>query len=163
MGKKGIEQPGVDDRKLLNDVIENSIDVVRIPGTKRSYRIGWTRWCVRRKVTKVMTGCKTGVDEMLVAHKVAACVILGGYWKIRFFFPLVWRWLAYVRQYSENQLLPIIETGKKKVPAEDYYRCITLATGMTDLMMTMTKDEAESIRRELLSGQATREEKKGSG
>jgi hypothetical protein len=158
-----IEQPGEGDQALLNSMIGNSVDVVRIPGTKRSYRIRWTKWCARRKVTEVLVNCKEGVDEMLLVHKVAACIILGGYWKIRFFFPLMWRWLAYVRQYTENQLMPVIEMGKKKVPQEEYCGCIILAIGMKDLTMTMTRAEAESARRALLSELATRAEKKDSG
>mgnify|MGYP000113932552 FL=1 len=45
--------------------------------------------------------------------KCAAAIVLNGYWKILFFYWFLWRWFFYVMQYSDEELLPLIETGKK--------------------------------------------------
>ena len=161
MGKK-INQPTPEQQAALDNVIDNSVDEVRIPGTKSVYKIKWLRWGARRKITRIMQS-KRADDEILFLHKIAACIILNGYWRIKFFFPFLWRWFAYIKQYSEGQLSPIIETGKKKVPAEDFYLTTILVIGMKDLMMTMTKREAELILREQATEQPTPAEKKDNG
>ena len=161
MGKK-INQPTPEQQDDLNDVIRNSTDEVLIPGTKKKYKIGWTRWGARRKITEIIQSKKPD-DELLFLHKIAACIILGGYWRIKIFFPFLWRWLAYIKQYNEAQLSPVIEMGKKKVHAESFYLPTISVIGMKDLMMTMTKKEAESILREQTSAQATPPEKKDNG
>ena len=159
---KKITQPTPEQQTALNNVIENSVDEVLIPGTKKKYKIRWIKWGARRKITKIMQSKKPD-DEILFLYQVAACIILGGYWRIKLFFPFLWRWLAYIKQYSEEQLSPIIEMGKKKVPVESFYLVTISTIGMKDLMMTMTKKEAEPILREQATAQVTPPEKKDNG
>jgi hypothetical protein len=157
MGKK-IKQPSAAARALLDDVVSDSADDVCIAGTKKVYRIRWMKWGTRRKITQIMQSREFS-DEWLFIYKVTACVILNGYWRIKFLFPLLWRWLAYVRQYNEDQLAPVIEMGKKKVPVNNYYLSTISAIGMTDLMMTMTKAEADRILHEQVTARDTPAEK----
>ena len=53
------------------------------------------------------------------------------------------------------RLHPLIDEGKKKVRAEDYYLNTILLIGMKDTMIAMTRAEAERIRQELSTGQPT--------
>ena len=59
----------------------------------------------------------------------------------------LWRWYFYVRQYSEAELLPLIELSKKKVPLETYLTATIYLTAMKDTVMQMTRKEAETILR----------------
>jgi hypothetical protein len=159
---KKIKQPTAEQQELLNDVISNTADKVRIAGTKKTYRIRWMKWGTRRKITRIMQS-KKETDELLFIYKVTACVILNGYWKIKLFYPFLWRWFAYVKEYREDQLSPIIETGKKKVPVDNFYLTTISVIAMQDLMMTMMKTEASHILHEQVMGQGTPAEKKDNG
>jgi hypothetical protein len=159
---KEIKQPTIEQQSKLNDIISDSAESVAIPGTNKSYPVRWIKWGTRRKITRIMHG-KKDTDDLLFIHKIAACIILNGYWRILFFFPFLWRWFAYIKQYGEYQLSPIIEAGKKKVPAETFYLSTISAIAMKDLAMTMTKSEAERILREQLTDQGTRRAKKERG
>lgn len=82
-------------------------------------------------------------------------MVLNGYFKIKFFYWFLWRWFYYVKQYLEIELHPLIDEGKKKVRAEDYYINTIFLIGMKDTMIAMTREEAERFRQELSSGQRT--------
>lgn len=144
--KKKIEQPTIEDEKLLNEVIEDSFDIVAIKDTKKKYKIGWLKKGTMRKISSETL--KDGEDDALSA-KTAALVILNNYWKIKFFYPILWRWFFYIKEYSDDQLSEIIAVGKKKVPYIQFLTNTILVTGMRDTIMTMTKKEAERIRQEL--------------
>jgi hypothetical protein len=87
-------------------------------------------------------------DDTLSA-KTAALIVLNNYWKIKCFYPILWRWFFYVKEYTDEQLSEILATGKKKVPYIPFLTNTILVTGMRDTMMTMTKEEAERIRQGL--------------
>ena len=65
--------------------------------------------------------------------------------KIKFFYPFLWRWFFYIKQYGDHELMKVIAVGKKKIPVEDYLTATIYLTAMKDTMMTMTKEEAEHI------------------
>lgn len=146
MSNKNIEMPTIDDEKLLNDVIENSIDEVSIKYTKKKFKIGWIKKGTMRKISSV--ALEEGDDDTLSA-KTAALIILNNYWKIKLFYPILWRWFFYIKEYSDEQLSEIISVGKKKVPYIAFLTNTILVTGMRDTIMTMTKKEAERIRQGL--------------
>lgn len=143
---KVIEQPQIEDEKLLNEVMEDSVDVVSIKNTNKKYKIGWLKKGTMRKISSETL--KDGEDDALSA-KTAALVILNNYWKIKFFYPILWRWFFYIKEYSDEQLSDIIAVGKKKVPYIQFLTNTILVTGMRDTIMTMTKKEAERIRQGL--------------
>lgn len=70
--------------------------------------------------------------------------------KIRLFYPLLWRWLAF--RYDETQIAPIVEEGKKKLPLMAHYGTMAYSLDMRTDLMKMTKREAEQYRAELLLG-----------
>jgi hypothetical protein len=87
--------------------------------------------------------------------KVAACIVLNGLWPIKLRYWFLWRWFYYVKEYTDEQLAPLLEEGKKKVPVEAYYEATILAIGMKDTMMAMTRAEVERILQEHSTGQPT--------
>lgn len=86
--------------------------------------------------------------EPYFAFKEAALMILNNDIKIRLFYGLYWRWLSF--RYNENQMLGIIETGKKKAPLVAHYCIMVYSMDMRADMMKMTKKEAEQYQAELL-------------
>lgn len=152
---KKLEQPGNDAQKLLNDIVEDSVDEVIIPGTKKSYYISWLKRGTIRKITDITSGDTTGEDDK-ISCKVSAAIILNGYWRLKMWYWLFWRWLYYIKQYNDEQLAPLIETGKKKVPVDAFYLTTISVIGMRDTMMAMTKAEVERILQEHHTEQPTR-------
>jgi hypothetical protein len=146
MEKEAIERPSLEDETLLNDIMDDSVDEVSIKGCKKKYKIGWLKKGAIRKYTSVLMKDK---DDDTLSCKCAAIIILNGYWKIKFLYWMLWRWFFYIRQYSDEQLVPIIATGKKKVPSMQFLISTILMTEMRDTMMTMTKEEAERFRQGL--------------
>lgn len=136
-----IEQPNIEAQNELNSILENLTDYASI--RKRVYRIKWLHAGTVRKISRIML--KEGNDAK-VNYQTAACIILNGFLKIKFFYPILWRWFYYVKQYSEADLTEVLAIGKKKIPLESYYMNTILTTGMTDTMMAMTKKEVYSIR-----------------
>lgn len=146
MENKTIEMPSIEDEQLLDEVIEDSTTDAWIKDTKKRYKIGWMKKGTMRKISSV--ALKKGDDDMLSA-KTAALIILNNYWKIKFFYPILWRWFYYFKEYTDEQLSEIISVGKKKVPYIAFLTNTILVTGMRDTIMTMTKEEAERIRQGL--------------
>ena len=143
---KTIEMPSIEDEQLLNDVMEDSTTEVSIKGSKKTYRIGWMKKGTMRKISSV--ALEKDNDDTLSA-KTASLILLNNYWKIKFFYPILWRWFFYVKEYTDEQLAEIIAVGKKKVPYIAFLTNTILVTGMRDTIMTMTKEEAERIRQGL--------------
>lgn len=148
MAKKTITQPEKKDEKLLNDAMENSIDVVNIKGTKKSYKIGWLKKGTMRKISAVALEDK---DDDTLSCKTAVLMVLNNYWKIKFFYGIMWRWWFYVKEYTDDQLSDILAMSKKKVPFTPFLINTILVTEMRDTIMRMTKKEAEHIHQGLVT------------
>lgn len=147
-------QPTEEQQRELDKIMSESIDRVEIVGTGKKYNIGWLKRGTIRKISHIMS-TDDAVNDDKTSCKIAAAIILNGYWSIKFLYAFLWRWLYYVKQYNDNQLKPIVEAGKKKVPQVAFYETTILAIGMKDLIMTMTKKEVERFRLELSGGQPT--------
>lgn len=136
---KEIEQVNDEQQKQLNAVIEDSVDYVTVRGKKKGVR--WLKNATIRKVTDVLLG-EHG-HESMVNCKCAAAIVLNGYWGIKLWWWVLWRWYYYVKQYRDSELTELIEVGKKKVDVESYYLTTTYLTAMKDTMMAMTRTEVE--------------------
>lgn len=143
-------QPTIEEERVLNSIVEDEVSEVVVRNT--TYRLKYMRNATIRKITDVML--KEG-DDSKVSSKCAALMVLNGFFKIKFFYWFLWRWFYYVKQYLEIELHPLIDEGKKKVRAEDYYINTIFLIGMKDTMIAMTREEAERFRQELSSGQRT--------
>lgn len=147
MADKKITLPTPEDEKMLDDVMEDSVDYVEVRGKK--FGISWLKRGTIRKFTNIMQ--KSGNDDK-ISCQCAATILLNGYWKIKFLYWIVWRWFFYVKQYGDHELIPIIATAKKKIRVKDYYTATIFLTAMKDTMMSMNKEEASNILREPPTG-----------
>ena len=100
-----------------------------------------------------MVAFTSEMDESKVNCKVAALFRLNGFFMIHLFYWLVWRWMYYVKEYRNEELLPYLAECKKKVGLESYIYTTILVTGMKDTVMSMTREEVEHIQAELAMGQ----------
>lgn len=153
MSKK-LTPPTPEDELLLNSVVEDKADEIML--RKKKCRVRWMRNCTLRKVSDIQ---HTEKDELKVNTKCVAAMLLNDYWKIRFFWPFLWRWFYYVKQYSDEELLPVIALCKKKVLVESYYAATILLTEMRDTVMQMSREEVRRFRRESIGAQRGRSEK----
>lgn len=141
-----IEQPNEEQHQRLNEILEAQKEDVVLGDSV--VRVGWLHAGTIRKFTDIMNDKKHHPSK--VNAKAVACIVLNGYWKIKFFWWMLWRWYYYVKQYHEAELSPVIEAGKKKVPVEAFLVNTISLTGMRDTMMQMTKEEVERIQAEQL-------------
>ena len=155
-------QPTLEQRQEYNAIVENDVTIVPIEGTKRSVKLRWMHpytierltkvWLERdiasAKVSKSAEALKDLAKEPYFAFKEAALMILNHDLKIRFFYGLYWRLLAF--RYTEPQMVPIIAAGKKKLPLLAHYETMAFSMDMRTDMMKMTKKEAKQYQAELL-------------
>lgn len=150
--EKKIDMPTREDEQELNSIRKDGATSVRIPGTRKKYRIRWMKHETLWKVTDILLDDK---DDRKTACKMAAAIVLNDYWKIKFWWRVKWRWFYYVKQYSDEQMLPLIVEGKKKVQQSAYYEVIMYSIGMRDTIMTMKKGEVERFLQERRGEQST--------
>lgn len=129
----------------LNALAQAEAEVVEIPGTKKSVKVGYLKRCVIRRVSDVFLDKRTGAkQEERVLCKAAALIALNDEWKIRLFYWIKWRWYHYVYQWQDYQCLPVLVAAKKKVQPSVYYVAMALLSGLNDCQKAMTREEALS-------------------
>ena len=101
--ENNITLPKSEDEKLLNDVMEDSVDYVEVRGKK--YGISWLKRGTIRKFTSTMQ--KSGNDDK-ISCQCAAAIILNGYWKIKFLYPFFFLFFFYIKQYGDHELMKVL-------------------------------------------------------
>lgn len=147
-----IEQPKFDSQKLLDEILSSEAEEFWFLGRKR--KMGWLRNNTVRKFSHLTM--KGGSQDKNNAQLCAALLlndVFAWFYGICYFF--YWRWLYYVRNITAVDALAVVDAAKKKLPADASLMITILATGMTDLLMTMTRKEARLIQAERLGEQAT--------
>ena len=159
-----MKQPDMKARRAYHDIVEDLPTVVRIPGTRRSVKIRGMKpytlerltglWLERDAASAPGDSAETLRSlcvEPYFSVREACLIVLNSYWKIRLLYPLMWRiWGRWIG-YTEEQMTPIIEEGKKKLPLAAHWRNMAFSTDMRTDWMKMTAKEAEQYRAELLS------------
>lgn len=107
--RKIISEPTEADERELNAVKRNKKDIVILGKSK--WKIGYIRNGAKSKVTDIILNEK---DERKVNAKCVAALLLNGYFSIFFLYWFLWRWFFYVKQYTDAEYLPLLETCKKK-------------------------------------------------
>ena len=121
-------QPSLEARRAVMAILNDKPTVVTIPGTRHKVKLSFLRDCTVDKITELLlereaiTERSQDAEELIrsvAKHpylnlKMAVCYVLNDYWKIRLFFPLVWRWWAYVWRLNESQVGAILSEVKKK-------------------------------------------------
>lgn len=159
-----MKQPNLKARKEYRAIVDDTPTTVRIPGTGRSVKIRGIKpytlerltdlWLERDAASAPSDSAET-LRSMCVepyfSVREACLIVLNSYWKIRLLYPLMWRiWGRWIG-YTEEQMSPIIEEGKKKLPLAAHWRNMAFSTDMRTDWMKMTEKEAEQYRAELLS------------
>ncbi len=122
------KQPSLAVRQAVMSIMNDIPTVITIPGTKHKVRLKFLRDCTVDKVTRLLLEREEaeeqaeGADELMrsaAKHpylnlKIAVCYVLNDYWRLRLWFPFVWRWWAYVWRLDEAQVAAVLDCVKKK-------------------------------------------------
>lgn len=158
--------PTKESRRELYAIMQDIPAAVHIPGRKKPYKVqGMKPYTIERltglwierdaiHVSDAADALKSLCKDPYFSHKQAALIVLNGYIKIKLLWGLLWRWWAYIKGYTEEQLTPIISEGKKKLPLKACWENLVYTQDMRNDWITMTKKEAEQYRAELLSATA---------
>lgn len=148
-----LKQPDLEAQELEDSILENTPEVFQFREGDRKWRVGWTYYGSLRKVSHLMVSKEE--DEGKVVTKCAAALLCDSVWKQWFVYWLLWRWMYYIKQYTDAELLPLLKLAQKKIPLVEYSSCIMLLTGMKDTMMAMTRKELGSMLQERGTAQPT--------
>lgn len=149
MEKEELKDVTRDDEQALLDVVENLPSIILLRGKK--IRVRWLHPAIADWISCLV---KTDGDENKVFAKCAALIRLNGFWKCHLFYPFVWRWYYYIRQYTTSELTPFFEVAQKKTvktEAQAYLNAMALLIALSTTKKQMTKAEAERILQELRS------------
>ena len=147
---KPIKEATHEDEQLLMDVRNNNATKVMVGG--HAYSVKWMHAGTISWMTSLMT--KDGNDDKVVSQ-CAALIVLNGFWKSHLFYWFLWRWFYYIKQYTSEELMPLIETAQKKTQSQvatSYLNATILLTVLKDTKKQMTKAEAERTLAELRMG-----------
>jgi hypothetical protein len=148
---KDIQAPDAALQEKLDEILNATPEKVTVNG--HTYTIGWLHHGTERKMTHIAA---TEKDPHKANCKIAAAILLNGKFKILFMYWFLWRWLFYVKELDNVDVLRILDTAKKKVQHEAFFLATMYSTEMTDLMMTMTKEEVSRIQAARRGAQPTR-------
>ena len=158
-----MKQPDKIARKEYARIVSDLPSKVTIPGTRKVVTLKGvhpytlerlTLLWVERDMNLPDSSSDTLKDACIdpyFAVREALLFVLNDYWKIKLFYrPLCW-WWGKVKGYTDEQMLPIILEGKKKLPLTAHWTVMAYSTDMRTDWMKMTKEEAEQYRAEQLS------------
>lgn len=125
-----------EERELFG-AAENETDYIELRGRRIGLRdLGGF---AKRKISKILL--KEGGNEFAVGCKCIAAARLNSYFRIKFLWPILWRWYYYFRNYTDSDLTDAICIIKKKVASGSYFFNTTLLIGMRETMMSMSREE----------------------
>ena len=140
--KEEIEQPKLDVQELVSNLMEQEPETVVVCGKK--HRIGWLKKRTVRKFSHIMVKDK---DPWRRNVKVCACILLNNKHGIVTWFLLwawywvYWRWLYYVRDIDQVEVMGVLDASKKKIQSETLLLATILATATADTIMMMARHE----------------------
>lgn len=163
-----------DERELM-DLNDDSVTVVPIAHTNTKVKIGWIKPYATEQLTKKMIESdlltsthENDVVKLLgkkskITAQALSYLILNNFFKIKLFHWIHWRWLYYVKEFTYEQMLPIIIEAKKKIAVEEYALLMGVLGMMMESQKTLTKTEARQFHQELLLEQERHSEKNTRG
>lgn len=160
--KKKVQDPSEQFEIALNAVLEDKPEIVTL--RKKSIKVGDMKKGTIRFITDLKLSTEDSGDPKTTA-KIAAAIVVNSWWGLKAFFGISWRlrwmWYYYIKQYSDRELLQIINIGKKKadMATAAYSLNIILATAMKDTSMTKTREEAKRIQAENVLEQLGQQQK----
>lgn len=164
--------PTTEDQLELVSIDLDFGEKVSIPRSKDTYNIKWMKpyTLERLSVLELTSGMEIASQHTIrdakkrakFLSKAASYIILNSF-SIMLFHKIYWRYLYYLKGYSSEQLLPIIQTAKKKAQQLESYVASVLVSQMKTTNPALTQEEAEHIRSELTSGISLPSEKSTDG
>lgn len=128
--------------------------VVKIPGTSKSYEISKCGNAQFAKIAKLlMRRADYDADDPLaainrdckLACKVAAAIVLNGFFTMRLKWWYLWRWFYYVRQYDVEQLNELLSEGIASLPYEETMNAYSMLSLTRETLKHMTFGEAQKL------------------
>ena len=148
----------------LDEITNNTPTEVQIPHTKKVVKLRGVKPFTQEKITQLWlkrdsmavpedaaSTLKSLCSEPYFAVKEALYLVLNDAIKIFFFHRILTWWWGVIKGYTDEQMLPIIIEGKKKVQLTAHWMIMAYSADMRTDMIKMTKKEAEQYRAELLS------------
>lgn len=137
-----IQQPDMKMQEALDDLLSREPDIIEVSGKK--YKVHWLHNGTVRKFSHVMVKEKS---EWKRNVKVCACVLLNkrnGLWTfilLHVWYWIFWRWLYYVKDINQIEVVGVLNAAKKKIQSEPLALASILSIEMMDTMMTMAQHE----------------------
>lgn len=137
-----IKQPDLQMQEALDNIMSREPDIVEVNGKQR--KIHWLHNGTVRKFSHIMVKEKS---EWKRNVKVCSCILLNrknGLWTwilLHFWYWIFWRWLYYVKDINQVEILGVLDASKKKIQSEPLAWATILSTEMMDTMMTMAQHE----------------------
>lgn len=158
---KAPTQPTLEAERELESIVDDDIEYANIRDKRVVFR-GLNRFGLH-KISRIML--QEGGDELTISCKCLAAAKLNGYFKIKFFWWILWRYYAYVKAYTEEELTEAFKLIKKKVDLASIMYCIntTFLIEMRETIMQMNRAEARATLQELTGGKAGKSAKKDNG
>lgn len=147
------KEPTEEQEREEASIVRNAPSIVKL--RDKDVKIYWMHNETKAKITDIFLEEVPESEERKVLNKAAAAILLDGpncYWTLSFLGGLIWkikwRWMYYVKGYSDTELLPIIAEGKKKIPLAAFLSATMLLTEMKDTMMMMSRREVRRFQAE---------------
>ena len=150
-------------RQRLGEITSDVPTEVQIPGTRKTVKVRGIKPYTLEKVTQLWlerdslaipedsaSTLKSMCTEPYFAVREALYFVLNGWFRINLFHKFMTFWWGKVKGYTDEQMLPIILEGKKKLPLTAHWMIMAYSADMRTDMVKMTKKEAEEYRAELL-------------
>ena len=159
-----MKQADIRARQRLSEVANDAPTVVEIPDTKKRVSLRGVKPYTLERITQLWlqrdsmaitdssaSTLKSMCSEPYFAVKEALYFVLNDWWKINLFHRFLTFWWGKVKGYTDEQMLPIILEGKKKLPLTAHWMIMAYSSDMRTDIVKMTRTEAEQFRAELLS------------
>ena len=159
-----MKQADLKARQRLDEIANDVPTDVQIPGTRKVVKIRGVKPYTLERVTRLWlerdslsapedsaSTLKSMCSEPYFAVREALYFVLNGWFKINLFHKFMTFWWGKVKGFTDEQMLPIILEGKKKIPLSAHWMIMAYSADMRTDMVKMTKKEAEEYRAELLS------------
>lgn len=113
-------------RKEYREAVYDIPTEISIPGTKHIIKIKGLKPYTLERLTELWGKRDISIPrdssetlkgmciDPYFSIKCACMIALNSYWSIKLLYPIKWRIWAFLREYTEEQMLDIIAEGKKK-------------------------------------------------
>ena len=141
-----LEQPALELQAMLSAIMEEEPETVAVCGKKHT--ITWLKNRTVRKFTHIMTKEE---DPWKRNIKVCACILLNRkhglltWLLLHAWYWIYWRWLYYIRDIDQVEVMGVLDASKKKIQSEPLALATILATAMMDTMMMMARHEVGRV------------------